>query len=205
VSESSGARLEEGWYLMSIGDLERELARLRDPEAELPPSGARRLSIADALAYRDAGNRPDEHGRTLRLVLLVERGPGAPSLEAKRLSYEPDYHRPPAWRGPGSAPVNVVPLRPPSAPPAPDRPWFEEPELAALEAEWRATGALSGLRLPADIRGFVYKTALALRSAGEEVGVDTIVASVSRWLSPEDARRVGVALEEANREHEGGE
>jgi hypothetical protein len=199
MSDHSTEQLGEGWYLMSTGELERELRRRRAPESSMPPSGARRLSIADALAYRNAGNLPDANGRTLRLVLWANRSPGAPSLEERRMRYEPDYHEAPTWRRPGSVPVNVVPLRSIEGPPVPDQAWYERPELAALEAEWVATGALSGMRIPAELRGFVYKTVLALRSAGEEVGVGSVVASVSRWLPSEDAERVRAGLEAVNR------
>jgi hypothetical protein len=190
--------LQEGWYLMSTPELEHELARWRHPEADLRPSGARRLSVPDALAYRNAGNVPDAQGRTLRLVLTVDRRAGAPSLDARRQLYEPDFHEVPTWRRSGSVPVNIVPLRLPESPPAADRAWFEEPELAALEEEWRATGALAGLRVPAGLRGFVYKTVLSLRASGREVTVEAVASSLARWVRPEEARRIRRALQEAN-------
>jgi hypothetical protein len=189
---------------MSVAELEHELARRRQPDAGLPPSGARRLSVEEALAYRNAGNLPDGEGRTLRLLLVAEGGPGALSLEAKRRRYEPDYHEAPTWRRPGSVPVNVVPLGPSRSATAPPRPWFEEPEVAALESEWRATGKVAGLRIPAEVRGFVWKTVVSLRSAGVEVSVDSVAASLARWMSADDLRWVRAALEAANRRGEAG-
>ena len=55
-----GEELREGWYLMSVADLELELARLRSPHEAFPSSHAKRLSTDEALAYRSAGNLPDE-------------------------------------------------------------------------------------------------------------------------------------------------
>ncbi|HEV3473563.1 MAG TPA: hypothetical protein VG408_10260, partial [Actinomycetota bacterium] len=77
-------------------------------------------------------------------------------------------------------------------------PWFEQPELAALEREWRTTGAVDGLRIPADVRGFVYKTVLSLRSAGRPVTVETVASSILRWTSAEDGGRIRRALKDAN-------
>ena len=187
--------LEEGWYHMSVSELEQELARWRIPGTRKDPSAARRLSTAEAMALRDAGNLPDEEGRSLRLVLHIEDA-GAASLDAKRRRFEPDYHDPPTWRRRGSAPVNVVPLRLTESPPP--AAWFDQPELAALEREWRTTGAVAGLRIPAEVRGFVYKTVLSLRSAGRAVNVDTVASSISRWTSTDDAAQIRRALEDAN-------
>ena len=47
--------LAEGWYLMSVPDLEKELARLRDPQRTAAHSGAKALTVEEALAYRDRG------------------------------------------------------------------------------------------------------------------------------------------------------
>ena len=163
---------------MSVSELERELARWRDPGTRNGPSTARQLSTADALAHRDAGNLPDEEGRSLRLVLHVD--------EAGE------------WRRPGSAPVNIVPLRVTELSPPATAAWFDQPELAALEREWRTTGAVGGLRIPAEVRGFVYKTLLSLRATGRAVTVDTVASSISRWTSPEDAERIRRALKDAN-------
>ena len=188
--------LEEGWYLMTADELERELARLRDPAR--PPTGVPRLSVEEALAYRDAGNLPDERGRTLRLVLHNDR-PGVPgALEERRLRYEPDFHDAPSWRRPGSARVNVVPLRTGAAARRPPQDWRDDPALASLEAEWRATGAVAGVRVLGEWRGFVFKTVLALRAEGRDVSVVTVTSSIARWLPPEDAARLRAALEEAN-------
>jgi hypothetical protein len=219
MSDDVAPPLEEGWYLMSVSELEQELARWREPGTEHGPSAARRLSPAEAMARRDAGNLPDEQGRRLRLVLHVEGGADSAALDARRRHFEPDYHDPPTWRGHDSAPVNVVPLRltrgglgrtaevtrgglgrtaERSERPETAAAWFDRPELAALEREWRATGAIGGLRIPADVRGFVYKTVLSLRSAGHAVNVDTVSSSIARWTSPDDAAHIRVALEDAN-------
>ena len=180
---------------MSVGDLEIELARLRDP-SEARRSGAERLSTEDALAYRNAGNLPDDHGRSLRLVLS-----GAPeSFGARRLMFEPDFHRAPSWRRSGSKPVNVVPL------PAPrvvgdlddERAWWEQDDIAALEAEWQASGTIAGVAVPAEVRSFVLKTAASLQAAGIDVTVDAIVASIARWLSPDQVAGVEKELRTAN-------
>jgi hypothetical protein len=180
---------------MNVAELERELARRRAP-GSAPASGAPRLSIEEALAYRDAGNLPDEHGRTLRLVLVAEAGAG--ELEAKRLAFEPDYLDRPTWRREGSAPINIVPLRTAAPRERSTDAWFDEPALAALEAEWERTGALDGMRVPAEWRGFVFKTVLTLRAARREVTIDAVVGSIARWVEPEDARVLRAALIEAN-------
>lgn len=195
----AGAPLDEGWYLMSVAELEGELARRRDPGSGIAPCGAPKLSIEQALAHRNAGNLPDEHGRTLRLVLVVDGlEPGA--IERKRLAYEPDYQEAPRWRRPGSVPINVVPLGTTVAATSSPGAWFEEPSVAALEAQWRATGAVEGVRVPSELRGFVYKTVLALKDAGKQITVDAIAASVARWLTPEDAAAIAAGLADANDE-----
>lgn len=186
--------LEEGWYLMSVADLEAELAHLRDPAR---PRGTTTLQISqrDALAFRAAGNVPDEHGRSLRLVLEV----GGEPLASKRLRYEPDFHAPPDWRRAGSKPVNVVPLR--TEPPPDDgteRAWWEQPDVAELEREWQETGAVGGVRIPAAYRSFVLKTIASLGSAGVVIDVDSIAGSLSRWLTPEQVAEIRAALGEAN-------
>ncbi|CAN5763578.1 hypothetical protein BH18ACT15_BH18ACT15_12840 [soil metagenome] len=145
--------LTEGWYLMSVGDLELELARLRSPRAELPPSNAKRLSVKDALARRAAGNLPDELGRTLRLVLEAASAEELSNLHVKRLSYEPDFHDAPRWRREGSKPVNVVPLRRSGIEARSLGTWLEDPELQLLEEEWRRTGCIAGMRVPGEYRG----------------------------------------------------
>jgi hypothetical protein len=183
---------------MNLEELQQELRRLRAPTGA-PPSGALRLSSEEALARRDAGNPPDGSGRTLRLVLHVSDPPEPGALERKRLLFEPDYHRAPTWRRHGSMPVNVVPLRLSRDHPAHFGAWYEDPTVGALEAEWQATGAVCGISIPSDMRGFVFKTVLALRSAGAEVSVESVSGSVARWLRPADAERVRTALRSANK------
>lgn len=191
--------LSEGWYLMSTSDLERELARVRDPRTQAGPSEAVRLSIDEALAYRNAGNLPDEKGRSLRLVLHVERPEDLSYLQEKRLLYEPDFHDAPKWRREGSKPVNVVPVHTGELPPRRAGPWWEEGDVAALDEEWRSTGRIAGIAVPSAYRSFVYKTVLALRSAGREVTADSVADSIARWVAPEDAERIRAALRAANR------
>jgi hypothetical protein len=188
--------LREGWYLMSTADLEKELARRREP-GSVAPSEAVPLSIDAALAYRDAGNLPDERGRTLRLVLFARDLDEVRALGTKRLQFEPDYHAAPGWRRDGSAPVNVVPLRGPDVAGDPS-PWWESEDVAGLEAEWRETGRIAGLAVPAEYRGFVLKTVVSLRAAGIAVDVDTVAASLARWLAPEQVREVTDAIRAAS-------
>jgi hypothetical protein len=183
---------------MSTADLERELARWRDPGGDAPPSGAARLSVPEALGYRNAGNLPDSHGRTLRLVLYVEGPRELASLSRKRLLYEPDYHEAPNWRRPGSAHVNIVPLRSPGVAGDP-KPWWEDPLLGALEEEWRAGGTVAGIRVPGPYRSFVYKTVISLRATGKEITPEAVADSIARWVPPEEASRLRTALLEANR------
>lgn len=181
--------------MMSVADLEIELARIRDPARVADVSNATPMSVDEALAFRDAGNLPDEHGRTLRLVLRTE-GEG---LSEKRSRYEPDYHREPSWRREGSRPVNVVPLTTgDTRPPAEDEPWWERSDVAILEREWRATGTVAGLAVPGSYRSFVLKTISSLQRAGVGVTVDTVASSLARWLSADQAREIRRALEEAN-------
>lgn len=178
---------------MSTADLERELARRRDPATPRPPSNAVPLTVEQALAYRDAGNLPDEHGRTLRLVLFARDLDEVRALGRKRLEFEPDYHAAPAWRRQGSAPVNVVPLRGPVAG-GDGAPWWESDDVAGLEAEWRETGRIAGLAVPAEYRGFVLKTVVSLRDAGIPVDAESVAASLSRWLAPEQVDEITNAI-----------
>ena len=187
--------LAEGWYLMSTEDLERELARHRDPRRDLPPSNAERLEVHEALRYRDAGNLPDDHGRTLRLVLHVSGAKDVGALSVKRLEFEPDFHDAPTWRREGSKPVNIVPLRVSAHDePLEERAWWDEPEMAALEEEWSRSGTAAGITVPAEYRSFVFKTIVSLRAAGREVTPGSIRDSIARWLSPEEADEVGRSL-----------
>jgi hypothetical protein len=192
--------LEEGWYLMTAADLERELERFRSATGGAPPSNAVRLSVEDALAFRNAGNRPDDDGRTLRLVLRIDDASELSYLQAKRLVWEPDFHDAPEWRRAGSRPVNVVPLRSPGVTAEEHGPWWEESQVAALEDEWRTRGTAAGLKVPAGYRGFVYKTVLALRAAGREVTPDAVADSISRWVPAAEADRIRIALRDANRD-----
>lgn len=173
---------------MSTRDLERVVSAWR--AGRLEDAGIE-LSVDEALRRRDAGNIPDEDDRTLRLVLFVDGEP----LEHKRLRFEPDYHRPPEWRREGSRPVNVVPLRTKASPAPVARPWWEMPRVKELEREWRDTGMIAGMRVPADYRSFVFKTVLALQDAGEPVTPQTVGDSIARWLSPADARKVAESLQ----------
>ncbi|MBA2426533.1 MAG: hypothetical protein H0V60_05540 [Actinobacteria bacterium] len=207
----SKEELAEGWYLMSTSDLELELRRRRSPDGLVPPSHALRLSVRDALDYRNAGNLPDELGRTLRLVMHVNGPKDLSALSRKRLLYEPDYHSAPEWRRAGSTHVNVVPLRTeaalqpnPHAPPAPPAlPWWEEPALAALETEWRERGTVAGLRVPGAYRSFVYKTVLTLRAASLPITPRSVADSIARWVPPGEADVIRSALIEANDEPTG--
>lgn len=182
---------------MSTRDLERELARWRaGDESAAPPSNALPLSIDDALAYRNAGNLPDELGRTLRLVLMATTVDELKALGSKRALYEPDYHSAPQWRREGSSPVNVVPLRSPDVAGDPS-PWWESSDVSALEAEWRETGRVGDLAVPAEYRGFVFKTVLGLRAEGLHVDEESVADSISRWLSPPQANEIRQALRRA--------
>ncbi|MDQ3645744.1 MAG: hypothetical protein M3345_02270 [Actinomycetota bacterium] len=176
---------------MSTAELEQELARARDQRGS--PSSAVRLSVEAALAYRDAGNLPDDSGRSLRLVLYVGDRTDLESLGSRRRLFEPDLHDAPVWRRDGSRPVTVVPLRTGVVEPASGMPWWEEPELAQLEDEWRRTGRISGVSVPEAYRGFVYKTVLGLRAAGAEITADSIADSIARWM-PLEADTIRAAL-----------
>jgi hypothetical protein len=186
--------VDEGWYLMSPGDLEIELKRWRDPSTHVPASNAERLATPAALAYRATGNLPDALGRSLRLVIHVPNDAGPGYVERQRARFEPDFHEAPTWKRAGSKPINVVPLREGRAS-EPRAAWWDDPDIAALEREWSATGSVAGMTVPADYRGFVYKTVLALRAAGKEVSPRSVSDSVSRWLSPTDAEALRAALE----------
>ena len=180
--------MREGWYLMSTSELEEALSAWRSSDRE--HEAGIRLSIEEALALKQQGNVPDAEGRTLRLVLYVDGEP----LERKRLRFEPDLHEEPTWRTSESRPINVVPLRTGAVEAAGETPWWELPRVRELEAEWRETGGVAGVEVPAAYRSFVFKTVIALQDAGVTVTADSIGASIARWLSPEDAARVRSAL-----------
>ena len=174
---------------MSTRELEQMLgawrASRRDEEFGIA------LTLEEALAFRAAGNVPDEEDRSLRLVLFADDEP----LDQKRLRYEPDFHHPPTWRREGSRPVNVVPLGGASAPTA-EVPWWEQPRVKELETEWQESGTITGIEVPAELRSFVFKTVIALQDAGEAVTADAIGGSIARWLAPEDAEKVRESLKE---------
>jgi hypothetical protein len=195
--ESNAGHLEDGWYLMSTSELERELARRRG--ANVAPTGAPRLSVEEALDFRNAGNLPDPDGRTLRLVIHVEDEKDLENLGLRRLEFEPDYHDAPDWRREGSAPVNIVPLRRAGVAGPRQGAWWEETDLGGLEQEWARSGSVAGLKVPGEYRSFVYKTVLALQSAGREITVDSVVGSIARWLPPAEAEEIRTALRAANR------
>jgi hypothetical protein len=182
---------------MSSADLERELKRWREPEADLPPSGAVPLTMEDALEYRNAGNLPDEQGRSLRLVLHVRDAAELSYLQQKRLSFEPDFHDAPDWRREGSKPVNVVPLRAADMERAEGAAWWDDPEIAALETKWIGTGKVEGMSVPAEFRSFVYKTVLSLRAVGLEVTADSVADSIARWLPRDQAEEIRSALKQS--------
>lgn len=181
---------------MSAADLEIELKRWRNPGEAVPATGAEPLTTEAALAFRDAGNIPDDRGRSLRLVLHVNDAAELSYLQQKRLAFEPDFHDAPSWRREGSKPVNVVPLRRDDVRGGGGRAWWEDPDVAALEKEWSATGTIAGMRVPAEVRSFVYKTVLSLRAAGREVTPASVADSIARWMLPEEAEQIRRALEQ---------
>jgi hypothetical protein len=188
--------LNEGWYLMTPAEVERLVSAIRDGSGET--EFGRALSVEEAIAYRNAGNLPDEHGRTLRLILYDDGDPG--TLAEKRLRFEPDYHEAPTWKTKGSRAVNLIPLRTSDRRSRAWEAWWEEPAIARLEQEWMKSGSIEGLRVPAEYRGFVFKTVVALRSAGKDVTPQTVADSVARWVPAADAERIRKALVTANQE-----
>lgn len=188
----------DGWYLMTTDEIVREAKRWRS-DAEGAFRGFETLSIDDALRIRDAGNIPDDRGRSLRLVITVTPDAGVDSVSARRLEFEPDFHEEPTWRREGSKPVNVVPLRRRSEA-SMDKPeaWWEDAKVAPLEKEWVTRGTISGLSVPGEFRSFVIKTVIALQGSGHEVTEEAVLASVSRWLEPTDVERLRRAFGLAN-------
>ena len=181
---------------MTTAELEAELAAMDDPSIEGPVTDAVPLEQEMALAIKQQGNRPDAEGRTLRLVLRAE-GPDPESIARRRILFEPDYHDAPTWRGPGSKPINVIPLRSPDRSRLP-RAWWEDPVMGELEAEWQDRGTAAGVKVPGDYRSFVFKTIAALRASGRDVSAVAIADSIARWVSEEDAAVIKAALLEAN-------
>ncbi|HVF52169.1 MAG TPA: hypothetical protein VNC78_01030 [Actinomycetota bacterium] len=176
----------EGWYLLTDAEVEQLLISLRAGESS--PVQLQPLESAAALAFRNRGNVPDEHGRCLRLVLHVEGVEGLKQLDARRAGFEPDFRDAPTWRRPGSRAVNIVPLRLDARSEGGGREvqsWLDDPDVAALEEEWRVTGRIAGLIVPAEYRSFVYKTVLSLRASRHPVTVESVLASVARWLDPD--------------------
>ncbi len=185
----------DGWYMMTNDEVVREVQRWKaDPESAF--ADFTRLSVSDALSHRNAGNFPDYEGRSLRLVITVDANGGVDQVSEMRAEFEPDFHDAPNWRKPASKPVNVVPLRARASSPGhvEEEPWWEDADVAPLEAEWKRSGTVEGLSVPGEFRGFVYKTVIALRAAGREITADSVADSVARWLDPLDADRLRRAL-----------
>jgi hypothetical protein len=172
--------------------LERELIRWRSGLGE-PADDVLEISIEEALAYRDAGNVPDELGRTLRLVLEIHDEEDLARLDEKRAAFEPDYLDEPTWRRNGSRPVNVVPLRSSAVKGAP-KAWWEDERMNELERLWATEGSIDGVAIPGDYRSFLFKTIVALRDSGREVSVDSICDALSRWLAPSQVDEIRTAL-----------
>jgi hypothetical protein len=189
--------LEDGWYLMSVQDLELELARRRG-DGDPAPSNALRITIDEALDFKALGNVPDDLGRSLRLVLHVADNLEAARLHEKRLVWEPNFHDPPTWRREGSLPVNIVPLRTVTGETKERDSWLDDPAVAAMEREWNRTGTVAGVKVPADYRSFIYKTVISLQASEREITVESIANSVERWLNPADASKLRAALEAVN-------
>jgi hypothetical protein len=186
----------DGWYLMTSEEVVREVKRWKaEPGSAFKDFD--RLSVSDALSHRNAGNFPDDEGRSLRLVIEVDPDAGVDTVSEKRLQFEPDFHNAPNWRKPASRPVNVVPLRPRTSSTSAEKEeaWWEDEKVAPLEAEWKESGTVAGLPVPGEFRSFVFKTVISLRASGHDVTADSVADSVARWLDPVDAERLRKALE----------
>jgi hypothetical protein len=195
--------LQDGWYLMSTTSLVRLLEAFRRGDETYEADDIEPLPVADALAFRNAGNLPDDQERTLRLVLRVDSKEDLHSLDERRLALEPDYLDPPAWRREGSKPVNVVPLR------AADvkgtaRPWWDDPAAGALESEWQAAGVIDGVIVPGEFRSFIFKSVIALRQAGKPVTSESILGALERWLTADQVEEIREAFRRAEEDAPGG-
>lgn len=188
----------DGWWLMSVAQLERYLAAWRAGDPAGVPEGIERLTIDGARDYRDRGNVPDAADRSLRLVLRVDDEGDLLALDSKRLRYEPDAHQAPTWRRAESRPINVVPLRAADVAGPGLHSWWDDPAMAEMEKRWQETGEVDGLAIPEEFRGFVYKTLVALRGSGAQVTPDAVADSIARWLDPVEAERLRAALRSAN-------
>jgi hypothetical protein len=180
---------------MSPRDLEIELRRWRGAR-DVEPSNASPMEREEALAYRDSGNLPDALDRSLRIVIVVSSNAELMNLDSRRLTFEPDAHQAPSWRREGSRPINVVPLRREGVAASGLDSWADDPAMASMEDRWARTGMVGGIQVSAEVRGFVFKTVVALERAGVPVTVDAITDSLSRWLSAEDVARVAAGLQE---------
>jgi hypothetical protein len=191
----------DGWYLMTPDEVAREVNKWKtSPERAF--AGLTKLSVDEAIAFRNAGNVPDASGRSLRLVITVDPAAGVDSVAERRVTFEPDFHEAPDWRRPGSKPVNVVPLRERSSSPSAqdEGAWWDDAQIAPLEAEWKARGTVAGLPVPGEFRSFVYKTVIALQAAGKQITADSVADSVARWVPPKDADRLREALRDERAE-----
>ncbi|MEA2460290.1 MAG: hypothetical protein QOH90_467, partial [Actinomycetota bacterium] len=180
---------------MSDREVEDLLARAKEGPRFPEPSGIH-LPPHEALAHRDSGNVPDDAGRVLRLVLHMTPTDDPRAIHEKRLQFEPDFHSAPRWRRAGSRPVNVVPLGMGSRRTNQEA-WWEDADMARLEAQWTKSGVVEGIKVPAEYRSFVYKTIVALQRDGIDVSALTVADSVARWLPEGEAAALRAALEDA--------
>jgi hypothetical protein len=180
---------------MSDREVEHLLSRARAGETYPVPEGIH-LTRDEGLARRDAGNLPDDQGRALRLVLHLERRTDPQTVHQKRLLFEPDFHSAPTWRREGSRPVNVIPLGlGPTE--VKHEAWWDDEEMAGLEAQWSSSGIVEGIKVPASYRSFVYKTIVTLRRDGHEVSALSVADSIARWLPEREAEALRESLTDA--------
>jgi hypothetical protein len=189
----------DGWYMMTTEEVVREVEKWKSEPGSAFKDFAR-LPISDALSYRNAGNFPDDEGRSLRLVIEVDPQAGVDTVSERRLQFEPDFHNAPNWRRSASRPVNVVPLRARASSTSPEQEeaWWEDEKVAPLESEWKESGTVAGLPVPGEFRSFVFKTVISLRASGRDVTADSVADSVARWLDPVEADRLRKALKGAS-------